>query len=52
MMHSNSSFDTLLFSEKLNIPTRQWKHQNSQNLLESNPITIVCNSVYVDLDNS
>jgi hypothetical protein len=46
-MYSNSSFETLLFDEKLNIPARQWKHQNSWNLSESNPIAIVHDSFHV-----
>ena len=40
MVHSNSSFEIILFYEKLNIPWDKWEHQNSWNMLESNPITM------------
>ena len=40
MVHSNSPFEIILFCEKLNIPWDKWEHQNSWNLLESNPITM------------
>jgi hypothetical protein len=52
MVHSNSSFGILLFGERLNIPERKWEHQNSWNLLEPNPITIVCDSFHINLYNS
>ena len=39
MVHSNSPFEISLFCEKLNILWDKWEHQNSWNLLESNPIT-------------
>jgi hypothetical protein len=40
------------FGEKLNILQDKWKHQNSWNLLESNPITVVCDSFHANLCNS
>ena len=40
MVHSNSPFEIILFYKKLNILRDKWEHQNSWNLLESNPITM------------
>jgi hypothetical protein len=41
-VHSNSSFEIVLFSKKLNIPARQVRAKQLVELVRIKPITIVC----------
>jgi hypothetical protein len=52
MVYSDSSLEVPLYGEILNILQNKWEHQNSWNLLESNPTTIFCESFHSNLCNS
>jgi hypothetical protein len=46
------SLEVPLYCEILNILQNKWEHQNSWNLLESNPTTIFCEWFHINLCNS